>query len=602
MLKRLFSPLTLANQLAMIVLLLAFLGMGGMALAGWLAQGVQGSAHAINKAGSLRMQSYRLLAAVPVGNTQTTMFYDMERTAWSDELEQAAVRDGQQAALQSIQRYWRQHLSPALRDARSPQEVSAQVAQFVGQIDALVSAFDSSTERRIAQVVMLQRGMALLMGLLLLFTLMWLRCRLLRPWRQLLAIAHAVAQRDFSQRASVSGRDEMATLGRALNSMSAELAESYASLEQRVQEKTAGLEQKNQILSFLWEANRRLHSDVPLCERLAPVLTRLQSLTLLRDIALRVYEVDDEEHYQEFVWQPDERCDEIGCHLCPRQLPAETETGTTLKWRLGDAHTQYGLLLATLPAGCHLSRDQQQLIDTLMEQLTATLALERQQERKQQLLVMEERAAIARELHDSIAQSLSCMKMQVSCLQMQGEALPEESRALLGQIRHELNASWRQLRELLTTFRLQLNEPGLKAALVASCQEFSARLGFPVALNYQLPPRLVPSHQAIHLVQIAREALNNALKHADASAIDVSVTLHQGQVRLCVADNGCGLPENAGRTNHYGLIIMRDRAQSLRGDCQVRRRTEGGTEVVVTFIPDAPFSSVPALVEGEVHE
>ena len=81
---------------------------------------------------------------------------------------------------------------------------------------------------------------------------------------------------------------------------------------------------------------------MPLCERLAPVLTRLQNLTLLRDIALRVYEVDDEEHYQEFVWQPDERCDEIGCHLCPRHLRTESETGTTLKWRLGDLHTQYG--------------------------------------------------------------------------------------------------------------------------------------------------------------------------------------------------------------------------------------------------------------------
>ncbi len=91
--------------------------MGGMALAGWLAQGVQGSAHAINKAGSLRMQSYRLLAAVPVGTTRTDMFNEMERTAWSDELQQAAVRDGQQAALLAIQRYWRQHLAPALRDA-----------------------------------------------------------------------------------------------------------------------------------------------------------------------------------------------------------------------------------------------------------------------------------------------------------------------------------------------------------------------------------------------------------------------------------------------------------------------------------------------------
>ncbi|WP_416821697.1 type IV pili methyl-accepting chemotaxis transducer N-terminal domain-containing protein, partial [Cronobacter sakazakii] len=77
MLKRRFSPLTLANQLAIIVLLLAGLGMGGMALAGWLAQGVQGSAHAINKAGSLRMQSYRLLAAVPVGTTRTDMFNEM---------------------------------------------------------------------------------------------------------------------------------------------------------------------------------------------------------------------------------------------------------------------------------------------------------------------------------------------------------------------------------------------------------------------------------------------------------------------------------------------------------------------------------------------
>ncbi|EYH90126.1 nitrate/nitrite sensor protein NarX, partial [Salmonella enterica subsp. enterica serovar Heidelberg str. N4541] len=155
-------------------------------------------------------------------------------------------------------------------------------------------------------------------------------------------------------------------------------------------------------------------------------------------------------------------------------------------WRLTDSHTQYGILLATLPYGRHLSHDQQQLVDTLVEQLTATLALDRHQERQQQLIVMEERATIARELHDSIAQSLSCMKMQVSCLQMQGDVLPESSRELLSQIRNELNCSWAQLRELLTTFRLQLTEPGLRPALEASCQEFSARFGFTVKLDYQL--------------------------------------------------------------------------------------------------------------------
>ncbi len=83
------------------------------------------------------------------------------------------------------------------------------------------------------------------------------------------------------------------------------------------------------------------------------------------------------------------------------------------------------------------------------------LAIERQVDHQQQLMLMEERAAIARELHDSIAQSLSCLKM-IACLQMQGETLSSASQALVQQMREELNGAYRQLRELLTTFRLQL--------------------------------------------------------------------------------------------------------------------------------------------------
>ncbi|WP_312154234.1 nitrate/nitrite two-component system sensor histidine kinase NarX [Lelliottia nimipressuralis] len=598
MLKRLFSPLTLVNQLALIVLLSTAIGVTGMAISGWLVQGVQGSAHAINEAGSLRMQSYRLLAAVPLTAEDKPLLDEMERTAFSPELEIAARRDGQTKQLNALQGYWHSQLKPGLQQAHSPDTVAGDVASFVARIDTLVSSFDSSTEMRIERVVTVHGVMAVFMALLLVFTIVWLRARLLYPWKQLLAVARAVTQRVFTQRAHISGRNEMAMLGQALNDMSGELAESYAVLEKRVQEKTAGLEQKNEILSFLWQANRRLHSQVPLCERLSPVLNGLQNLTLLHDIELRVYDVEDEENHQEFTCQSDMTCDDKGCHLCPRGLPTPASSGTTLKWRLADNHTQYGILLATLPTGRHLSHDQQQLVDTLVEQLTATLALDRHQEKQQQLIVMEERATIARELHDSIAQSLSCIKMQVSCLQMQDDALPPTSKELLSQIRNELNTSWVQLRELLTTFRLQLNEPGLRPALESSCQEFSARLGFPVKLDYQLPPRFVPSHQAIHLLQIAREALSNALKHADATAVTVTVAHHDNQVKLTVLDNGRGVPENAERTNHYGLIIMRDRAQSLRGDCQVRRGESGGTEVVVTFIPEKPLITS----EGENHD
>ncbi|HFZ8993213.1 TPA: nitrate/nitrite two-component system sensor histidine kinase NarX [Citrobacter freundii] len=598
MFKRCLSPLTLVNQLALIVLLSTIIGVASMAISGWLVQGIQGSAHAINKAGSLRMQSYRLLAAVPLDASDQKLFDEMEQTAFSPELTRAAARDGQQQQLRALQTYWHNELEPGLKRAQDRSVVAADVSFFVTGLDRLVSAFDHTTELRIERVVWIHRLMAIFMAMLFVFTIIWLRARLLQPWKQLLRMARAVSRRDFTQRAHISGRNEMAMLGSALNNMSEELAESYAVLEQRVQEKTAGLENKNQILSFLWQANRRLHSRAPLCERLSPVLNGLQNLTLLHDIELRVYDVEDEDNHQEFTCQSDNSCDDKGCYLCPRGVLSAVNGGTTLKWRLADSHTQYGILLATLPHGRHLNHDQQQLVDTLVEQLTATLALDRHQERQQQLIVMEERATIARELHDSIAQSLSCMKMQVSCLQMQGASLPESSRELLGQIRNELNTSWVQLRELLTTFRLQLTEPGLRPALEASCQEYSARFGFTVKLDYQLPPRLVPSHQAIHLLQIAREALSNALKHSHADEVNVRVTLNGNQVKLTVRDNGCGVAENAERSNHYGMIIMRDRAQSLHGDCRVRRRETGGTEVIVTFIPEKNFTEV----QGDTDE
>lgn len=98
-----------------------------------------------------------------------------------------------------------------------------------------------------------------------------------------------------------------------------------------------------------------MHSRAPLCERLSPVLNGLQNLTLLRDIELRVYDTDDEENHQEFTCQPDMTCDDKGCQLCPRGVLPVGDRGTTLKWRLADTHTQYGILLATLPQGVILA-------------------------------------------------------------------------------------------------------------------------------------------------------------------------------------------------------------------------------------------------------
>jgi two-component system nitrate/nitrite sensor histidine kinase NarX len=101
--------------LALIVLLSTAIGVTGMAISGSLVQGVQGNAHAINEAGSLRMQSYRLLAAVPLTQDDQPLIDEMERTAFSPELERAATRDGQESQLKSLQGYWHSQLKPGLK-------------------------------------------------------------------------------------------------------------------------------------------------------------------------------------------------------------------------------------------------------------------------------------------------------------------------------------------------------------------------------------------------------------------------------------------------------------------------------------------------------
>lgn len=132
-----------------------------------------------------------------------------------------------------------------------------------------------------------------------------------------------------------------------------------------------------------------------------------------------------------------------------------------------------------------------------------------------------------------------------------------------------------------------MNTPGLRAALQHAVDEFSARMGININFDYQLPPRSVPANQAIHLLHIAREALNNAFKHANATQISLRLSCEQDEIMMQVTDDGQGISEDIERQHHYGLIIMQDRAKSLHGQCQITRRESGGTQVTVRFRPDA---------------
>ncbi|CRL63564.1 nitrate/nitrite two-component system sensor histidine kinase NarX [Proteus vulgaris] len=579
---------SIINQIAILMLLFTLLGVVGMAISNHIILSVQGNAHAINKSGSLRMQSYRLLSALPLDEQHRYYLHELETDLDSNELLQVLSNASLQSQYAQLNTYWKETLKPTLLYAQQRDDAKQEVALFVSQLDKLVLSIDQLTEQKIRLVAYTQLIFTAL-TLLLLFGSVWhFRRRLLHPWQQLMAMANSIGHGNFSARFHQrTHHDEIATLGIALNTMSEELSTLYSELEKRVIEKTHDLQQKNKVLSYLYHSSQQLHSPTPLCARLRQILFELQQIIPDAYLQIRLYEDNHHTLFNEISLAPKSRpehCPDKECERCEEisftEIPQRSEL---LHWELADQIHRYGLFVMQLPENMVLSDEQKNLMLLLTKQISAMLAMEQQNEQQQQLLLMDERSAIARELHDSIAQSLSCLKMQVSYLQMQSETLPDNCQKLLKEMREELNVAYRQLRELLTTFRLKLTEPGLLAALESTLNEFNQRLGFAINFDYQLPAKCVNSHQSIHVVQIVREALNNILQHANANWAEVSLSLNNGQVELKINDNGEGISPNPEKLNHYGLIIMRERANSLNGSYTIKVREQGGTQVFVKF-------------------
>jgi len=197
----------------------------------------------------------------------------------------------------------------------------------------------------------------------------------------------------------------------------------------------------------------------------------------------------------------------------------------------------------------------------------------------------EERAVIARELHDSLSQSLSYMKIKVSLLQdmlRKSEGAPDFETALQ-ELRSTLSTANLQLRELITTFRLTMHGKTFAQALEDSVEEFERRSSIAFDLDNRLPAGRLTVAEEMQLLLILREALCNVVRHSHASYCWVSVRLKDnGTVYLGVDDNGIGMRQALHDTEpHHGLIIMQERARNLGGTFRVQDREGGGTRLYV---------------------
>jgi two-component system nitrate/nitrite sensor histidine kinase NarX len=179
------------------------------------------------------------------------------------------------------------------------------------------------------------------------------------------------------------------------------------------------------------------------------------------------------------------------------------------------------------------------------------------------------------------------MKIQVSRLKplLDNPQRGDEAREVLEELREGLNSASRQLRELLTTFRLRIEGEGLAAALDATVTEFSNRGDIPITLDVHLAGCKLTPNEEIHALQIVREALSNVLNHAQARQAGVKVICNSnGSVSAVVTDDGIGIHQAAG-THHYGMTIMEERAKHLGGQLSVENLPTLGSRVTLHFMP-----------------
>jgi two-component system nitrate/nitrite sensor histidine kinase NarX len=239
-------------------------------------------------------------------------------------------------------------------------------------------------------------------------------------------------------------------------------------------------------------------------------------------------------------------------------------------------------------AQVELSAAERSLLEALAAQLGAAMENLRLDRLDKEAAVSQERNLLARELHDSIAQSLAFLKIQV---QLMRDALAAGDTTRVQAVVDEIDAGVREsygdVRELLVHFRTRTNSEDIEPALRSTLRKFEHHSGIAARLQMQeghgLP--LAPDLQ-IQVLHIVQEALSNVRKHARAHQVWLDVQ-QQPRWRFEVRDDGVGFtaddPSRA--ETHVGLRIMAERAERIGAKLELISTPGHGSSVVLELAP-----------------
>jgi len=281
-------------------------------------------------------------------------------------------------------------------------------------------------------------------------------------------------------------------------------------------------------------------------------------------------------------------------HLRPAKTGELVDLDSDHPMYIGLPIQAHGKLLGTLTlksAPPHrFSVEDIALLVAICDHIAVSVETARLRAQAEQAAVVEERQRLARELHDSVTQSLYSMILFADAGMQSVERTDLELvHHYLRRLQETSQQALREMRLLIYELRPQsLEEDGLMGSLQKRLEAVERRAGLSANLNAgQLPPLSTRLESAMY--RISQEALNNVTKHANASQVEVNVSFMDGYVVLEVVDNGCGFELNSLRLQSgFGLSIIRERAEALGGSAEIHSQPNLGTRLMVRVPLDDP--------------
>jgi signal transduction histidine kinase len=250
-------------------------------------------------------------------------------------------------------------------------------------------------------------------------------------------------------------------------------------------------------------------------------------------------------------------------------------------------------IFLTNPAGAaEFSDAALHVVEALAGHAALAVVTAQRLERTRELSIVAERTRIARELHDSVTQTLFSLSLAAesasaladSATRTDTEATPGRAlREQLDRVRSLAQLGLDELRELVDTLRpAELGRDGLASALRTRIDLLRAVHGAPITLHTRVS-RPIDAALGRELLKITNEAVGNALRHAGDARLSVRLEADGPAVRLTVADDGAGfdLPATLHTSRRLGLTSMRERAEALGGELRIDTAPGAGTTVTL---------------------